>query len=53
MYAINTTDLLEEYTMLHAVLASIQLSDQPDEVVWHWTANGKFSVVSVYDCQFK
>jgi hypothetical protein len=51
--AINSSKLLQDYIMLYMVLESIQLSDQPDEVFWRWTANGRFSVASAYNCQFK
>jgi hypothetical protein len=39
--------------MLYTTLNSIQLADQTDEVYWRWTANGKFSMASAYNCQFK
>jgi hypothetical protein len=39
--------------MLYMALEPIQLSDQPNEVYWRWTTNGRFSVASTYICQFK
>jgi hypothetical protein len=53
LVAINTSDFLEKYIMLHTAMASIHLSDQLDEVIWRWSANGKFSVALTYNCQFK
>jgi hypothetical protein len=49
---INTTTLLEEFTLLYMALSDAQLSDHKDQILWKWTLDGKYSVVSVYDCQF-
>jgi hypothetical protein len=49
----NTSELMQEYVILFTALSTVQLSDQPDEVCWQWTTNGKFSVTSAYNCQFK
>jgi hypothetical protein len=46
---IPSADLLQEFVMLHLALSSIQLTDQPDEVIWRWTADEKFTVA---DSQF-
>jgi hypothetical protein len=43
---------LEEFTLLLMALASVTLSDNKDEIKWIWTANGKYSVASAYNCQF-
>jgi hypothetical protein len=47
---INTTTLLEEFTLLYMALSDAQLSDHKDQILWKWTLDGKYSVVSVYDC---
>jgi hypothetical protein len=51
--AINSSDLLQEFIMLHTTLSAVHLTDQDDEVFWRWTSNGRFSVASAYSCQFK
>jgi hypothetical protein len=28
------------------------LNENRDEIVWRWSASGKFSVASAYECQF-
>jgi hypothetical protein len=38
--------------MLFMALSSMNLTDQDDSIAWRWTANGCYSVSSVYDCQF-
>jgi hypothetical protein len=43
---------LEEFTMLFMVLSTVQLTDQNDEIIWKWKANGKFSLRAAYGCQF-
>jgi hypothetical protein len=43
---ITIAELLKEFIMLYTTLSSIQLSDQPDEVIWRWTANEKFTMAS-------
>jgi hypothetical protein len=51
--SINTPALLEEFTTLFTTISSIHLTDQHDTIVWRWTADGKYSVKSAYDCQFR
>jgi hypothetical protein len=34
-------------------LSSVTLNDQKDLILWKWNANGKFSVASANNCQFK
>ncbi|CAO2147586.1 unnamed protein product [Urochloa humidicola] len=31
----------------------VQLMDQPDEIVWKWTADGKYTAKSVCEIQFR
>jgi hypothetical protein len=50
---INTLELLQEFIMLYTTLDSVHLTDQSGEVFWRWTSNGKFTVASAYNCQFK
>jgi hypothetical protein len=48
----NSTEL-EEFVMLFMALEHIQLNQQNDGIRWRWMADGKFSVSSAYDCQFR
>jgi hypothetical protein len=50
---INTTTMLDEYILLYMSLSLAALNDQPDEIIWKWTANGKYSTASAYACQFR
>jgi hypothetical protein len=38
--------------MLFVALDSIELSEQKDTISQNWIKDGKFSVSSVYECQF-
>jgi hypothetical protein len=44
--------LIEEFTLLFMALSSTQLSNQKDTIHWRWTGNEKFSTASAYECQF-
>jgi hypothetical protein len=50
---INSASLIEEFILLFMALAEVQLSDHRDKIVWKWTSDGKYSVSSTYDCQFR
>lgn len=39
--------------MLYVALSTINLTDQKDSIIWKWTADGKYSVASAYECQFQ
>jgi hypothetical protein len=41
---IDTSAKLDEYVLLFLAISSVALSDNKDELIWHWTANGKFTV---------
>jgi hypothetical protein len=43
---INTSMLMEEYVTLFMMLSTVTLHSGHDEIVWRWTANGKYSVKS-------
>jgi hypothetical protein len=49
---IDSTSLIEEFTLLFMAPASVKLTDKQDQITWLWTADGKYSVVSAYECQF-
>lgn len=49
---ISNPVLLQEYITLYVALANVNLSDQRDTIFWKWTADGKYSVASPYECQF-
>jgi hypothetical protein len=49
---IFTREQIEEFTMLFMALNSVTLTDQEDKITWKWTADGKYSVASTYECQF-
>jgi hypothetical protein len=35
------------------MLSSVNLFNEHDKIVWRWTPNGKYSVSSAYECQFR
>jgi len=37
-----------DYLQLWNAVAAVQLNDQPDRVLWRWTADGKYSAKSAY-----
>jgi hypothetical protein len=49
---ITTPSELEEFTLLFMALAPVQLSDMHDSIRWKWKGDGKYTVVSTYECQF-
>jgi hypothetical protein len=49
---ISSPGSLEEYVMLFLAISAINLLDQPDQIRWRWTTDGKFLVASAYACQF-
>jgi hypothetical protein len=48
---INSPALLEEYIMLFVMLNAVSLTAERDVIVWRWSANGKYSAASAYNCQ--
>jgi hypothetical protein len=50
---INSTSLIEEFILLFMALTEVNLSNDRDEIIWKWASNGKYSVSSIYDCQFR
>jgi hypothetical protein len=44
---------MEEFTLLFMALSSITLLDQVDTITWRWTRDGKYTVTSAYECQFR
>jgi hypothetical protein len=50
---VNTPLLLEEFVLLYLALSTVTLTDQSDKIIWKWTQDGKYTVASAYDCQFK
>jgi hypothetical protein len=49
---IQCPTLLEEFVQLYLAVSTVTLSDPKDVITWKWTASGRFSVASNYDCQF-
>jgi hypothetical protein len=49
---INTTELLDELTLLFSTLNEIQLNDDKDTISWKWITSGEYSAASAYDAQF-
>jgi hypothetical protein len=41
---IDSSSLLQEYTLLYLALSAVQLTDQADEIIWNWTKDGKYTV---------
>jgi len=47
----NATEIAE-FIVLWEAVQDIHFSDTPDEIVWKWTANGKYTSASAYAIQF-
>ena len=43
---------IAEFIVLWEAVQDIHFSDTPDEIVWKWTANGKYTSASAYVIQF-
>ena len=50
---INTTEALHQFITLWEKLCLIQLTQQPDQIKWRFTADGNYSSGSAYAVQFK
>lgn len=50
---LGVAHLIQEFLLLSMGLADIHLSHEPDTMIWRWTSNGKYSVSSAYECQFR
>jgi hypothetical protein len=50
---IDSTPLLEEFTLLFMALSIVELRDNEDSIRWKWTTDGQYMVASAYECQFK
>lgn len=50
---IDSPLLLQEFVLLFMALADVNLTDEPDVIKWRWTSNGKYTVASAYEIQFK
>jgi hypothetical protein len=45
--------LIDEYVNLALLLSTVSLAEQNDVISWRWIADGQYSVLSAYECQFK
>jgi hypothetical protein len=43
---------MASFVQLWDFVQSVQLTDQPDSIVWRWTADGTYSAKSAYNAQF-
>jgi hypothetical protein len=50
---IDSSSLLQEYTLLYLALSAVQLTDQADEIIWNWIKDGKYTIASAYECHFQ
>jgi hypothetical protein len=48
---INTSQQLEEFTLLFMAIAEVHLGDGKDSIFWKWTTDKK-NLATAYDCQF-
>ncbi|KAF8701016.1 hypothetical protein HU200_033908 [Digitaria exilis] len=48
----STTDEINQYVELWGMLQQVQLNDQPDNIIWRFSANGTYSSSSAYQAQF-
>jgi hypothetical protein len=48
----ESAEQLDEFVLLFMAISGVNLSHQIDKIFWRWTPYGKFSVPSVYECQF-
>jgi hypothetical protein len=49
----HTVDQFAELVVLWDLLQNVQLSDEPDTIRWHWTADGAYTARSAYKIQFQ
>jgi hypothetical protein len=51
-FSINSSILLEEFTLLYMALPSVHLIDHKDLIHWKWTTDGKYGQLSELKCRF-
>jgi hypothetical protein len=50
---ISSTEEVQQFVMLWNLLRQVQLTEQPDNVIWRFTENGHYSSRSAYAVQFQ
>ena len=48
----NTVQEMVEFVTLWDLVQQVTLTDQADQLLWRWTANGAYSSKSAYLAQF-
>ena len=43
---------MAEFVLLREKVQEVHFTDNPDQIVWKWTANSLYSSKTVYDVQF-
>jgi hypothetical protein len=50
---IDSESQIEEFILLFMAIASVQLTNQKDKILWNWTPDGIYMVSSAYEVQFR
>ena len=49
----QTVEQMAEFVALWDAVQNVQLTQQPDVIVWKWTANGMYTAKSAYNIQLQ
>ena len=52
LWRMQSVSEMADFVSLWDVVQDIQLTDQPDQITWKWTANGEYTSKSAYSAQF-
>lgn len=50
---IDNPVMLQEFVLLFMAISNITLTEERDSIHWRWTSNGKYTVKSAYEVQFR
>lgn len=52
-WRMSTAEQMAEFVLPWDCLLQVQMTDEPDEIRWRWTADGQYSSKSAYEIQFR
>jgi len=52
LWRMQSVSEMADFVSLWDAVQEIQLTDQPDQITWKWTANGEYTPKSAYSAQF-
>lgn len=53
LWRMTTADEMADMVQLWNRIGQVQLTDQPDRIVWKWTPHGEYTAKSAYEAHFK